>query len=120
MSRARLIPALAVAILLGGCSRGPATTGFGDPERGKVIMGRQACGSCHLIPGLEQSDGLAGPPLDEFGKRGVIAGVLPNTPDNLALWLKSPQTVAPGNAMPDMGLADRDARDVAAFLEGLR
>jgi cytochrome c1 len=35
-------------------------------------------------------------------------------------WIQSPQEIAPGNAMPDMGLSDRDARDITAFLETLR
>lgn len=115
--------ALVVAATLGGCSGGGEARsgrGFGDPDRGKLYVGRQACGSCHLIPGEEQSDGLAGPPLTRFADRAVIAGVLPNTPDNLARWLKSPQSIVPGNAMPDMGLGDQQARDVAAFLETLR
>ncbi len=50
----------------------------------------------------------------------MIAGLIANTPSNLVAWLRSPQTVAPGNAMPDMGLSGRQAGDVAAYLEGLQ
>ena len=46
----------------------------------------------------------------------MIAGVLPNTPENLVHWLRSPQAVVPGNAMPDVGLSDAQARDIAAYL----
>ena len=31
--------------------------------------------------------------------RRLAAGVLPNTPENLARWLREPQAVKPGNLM---------------------
>jgi cytochrome c2 len=37
-------------------------------------------------------------------------------PDNLVKWLRQPQNVVPGNAMPDMGVTPQDARDIAAYL----
>ncbi len=45
-----------------------------------------------------------------------LAGVLPNTPENMARWIREPQTVKPGDAMPDLGVSERDARDMTAFL----
>jgi cytochrome c1 len=96
------------------------TPPVGDAERGSLIFGRQACGTCHTVRGRLQSDGVAGPPLTGFASRSVIAGVLPNTPPNLVRWLKSPQSVTPGNAMPDVGLTEQQARDVAAYLYTLR
>jgi cytochrome c1 len=81
---------------------------------------REACGSCHTVPGLQQADGLAGPPLTGFARRTMIGGMLANTPDNLVGWLRSPQAVVPRNAMPDLRLTDKQARDVAAYLETLR
>jgi cytochrome c1 len=63
---------------------------------------------------------MAGPPLDHFARRAFIAGILPNSPDNLAYWLRFPQKVVPGNAMPDSKLNGSEARDAAAFLESLR
>ena len=50
----------------------------------------------------------------------MIAGMLPNTPDNLVLWLQRPQSVVPGNGMPDMGLSPRQAHDIAAYLYTLQ
>jgi len=35
-------------------------------------------------------------------------------------WLQHPQQIDPKNAMPDMGVTDQDARDLAAFLYTLR
>lgn len=45
-----------------------------------------------------------------------IAGMLHNNPDNLIKWLRNPQSVTPGNAMPDMHVTEQDARDIAAYL----
>ena len=68
------------------------------------------------MPGVPNANGLVGPPLGGFARRTVIAGVLPNTPPNLVLWLRNPQAVTPGNAMPNVGLTDGQARDIAAYL----
>jgi len=46
--------------------------------------------------------------------------MLRNEPRNLVTWLRHPQEVVPGNAMPDMRLDERDARDIAAYLYTLR
>ena len=69
-----------------------------------------------MIPGIDNARGLVGPPLDHMGRRIFIAGLLRNTPDNLVSWLRDPQAVVPGNAMPDMGLSDEQARDITAYL----
>jgi cytochrome c2 len=50
----------------------------------------------------------------------AAAGVLRNTPPNLVRWLRDPQTVVPGNAMPDMHIDKLDARDAAPYLYTLR
>ena len=39
-----------------------------------------------------------------------------NTPDNLVRWISHPQEVDPGNVMPDLGVPDAVARDIAAYL----
>jgi cytochrome c len=101
----------------GGSPPGPRWADIGgDPKRGRDLVIRYSCGSCHEIPNLENARGLVGPPLGTVGRRTVIAGVLPNTPDNMARWISHPQSVVPGNAMPDMGLSDPQARDIAAYL----
>jgi cytochrome c1 len=35
-------------------------------------------------------------------------------------WIQHPQEIDPKNAMPDMGVTDRDAKDIAAYLYTLR
>jgi len=36
------------------------------------------------------------------------------------LWLREPQRVNPDSAMPDLGVSERDARDMAAYLATLQ
>lgn len=78
------------------------------------------CGSCHRIPGVARAEGRVGPPLDGLADRIYLAGELTNTPDNLIRWLRSPQEVSPGTAMPDVGLTEEEARHIAAYLLTLR
>lgn len=90
-----------------------------DVERGRQLVGRYGCTACHVVPGVpggDASHGTIGPPLASWAGRTLIAGLLPNTPDQLALWLRAPQTIKPGDAMPDLGVGEREARDMAAFL----
>lgn len=92
----------------------------GNPKEGAVVITRMGCGSCHVIPGIAGADGKVGPSLEDFGQHTVVAGMLPNTPDNVARWVQHPQAIVPDNAMPDMGLSGKQARDVAAYLQTLR
>ncbi|KRB86570.1 hypothetical protein ASE00_07730 [Sphingomonas sp. Root710] len=84
------------------------------------MIAREACGSCHLIPGIEGADGMAGPSLAHFASRQMIVGVLANSPGNLEHYLKSPASIVTTNAMPDQHLTDEQARNIAAYLYTLR
>ena len=92
----------------------------GDVERGKLALSQYACQACHTIPGITSSSPNVGPPLQGLASRSLIAGKLANTPDNLVLWVRDPKAVKPLTAMPDMGVSERDARDMAAYLATLR
>jgi cytochrome c1 len=35
-------------------------------------------------------------------------------------WLRFPQRIVPGNAMPDLAISETDARQLTAYLETLR
>ena len=108
---------LASAGCSGGQSPGPYTVSAGgNSVQGKAVIESKGCGACHVIPGISQARGLVGPPLYFFSRRTMIAGELPNTPENLVRWIKDPKQVEPGTAMPDLGLTDQQARDVAAYL----
>lgn len=118
---------LAVAALLGltGCTGDSITSAYtvetgGDAHRGVDVITRYRCGACHYIPGIRNARGMVGPPLMFFGQRTFIAGEVPNSPENLVRWIRSPKSIEPGTAMPELGLSDQDARDVAAYLYTLR
>jgi cytochrome c len=130
--RAWLLPLLAcfvlltLAGLLAGCTpqrragaAGPVVPG-GNPDRGWQAIQDYGCITCHTIPGVPRADALVGPPLTHWADRSYIAGRLTNSPENLILWIQFPQSVDPGNAMPDMGVTDQDAHDIAAYLYTLR
>jgi len=116
------IAAILFAAATAACERPVAAPRDADDpaKRGAALITQAGCGLCHRIPHIKDATGNIGPPLNGIAGRVFIAGVLNNTPENMVLWLRSPQQVVPGNAMPDMGLDERQARDIAAYLETLR
>jgi cytochrome c1 len=55
-----------------------------------------------------------------MARRSFIGGELANTPANMVRWIEDPQTVEPNTAMPNLGLGEQSARDIAAYLYTLR
>jgi len=88
----------------------------GDVERGKRVLFQYACNACHTIPGVTSSSPQVGPPLQGIAGRTLIGGVLANTPENMVRWLRETQQVKPMTAMPQLEVAEQDARDIAAYL----
>ncbi len=88
----------------------------GDAERGRLLIQRYECGACHTIEGVRGANGIVGPPLTDFAQRVVLAGILPNAPRTLVPWLMNPPAIAPNTAMPDLGIGEREARDIATYL----
>jgi len=92
----------------------------GDAQRGRSAIEAYGCGACHSIPGIRAANGMVGPPLDHWSQRRIIAGQVPNDPERLITWITVPQSIEPGTAMPNMGVTDGQARDIAAYLYTLR
>ncbi len=92
----------------------------GDPHRGQSAISRYGCSTCHTIPGVRGATALVGPPLDRIASRSYIAGVLPNTPDNMIRWIENPPGVDKMTAMPNLGVTEGDARDIASYLYTLK
>jgi cytochrome c len=92
-----------------------ALTG-GDPARAPALFRRYGCSGCHTIPGIPGADGQIGAPLTGLSKRVYIAGVLENRSDNLVAWIVSPQSFSPQTAMPNTGISEQEAKNLAAYL----
>ena len=92
----------------------------GDPEVGRALTKGFGCGSCHAIPGVRGATAVVGPPLKGVASRAYIAGVLPNTPENMQRWILDPQRVDSLTAMPKVGLNPAQAKHVAAYLYTLQ
>ena len=104
-----------------GCARNPTVAAAEELTGGRATEGRHliysyGCGSCHIIPGVNEATGTVGPPLRGFADRNYIAGLLVNTPPNLFRWIKEPQKVDPRTAMPSLGVTENQAHDMGAYL----
>jgi cytochrome c oxidase subunit II len=81
---------------------------------------RGSCADCHSIRGTS-AHGDVGPDLTHVASRlALAAGTIPNTPGNLARWIREPQHVKPGALMPDLHLSDADWVALSAYLRTLR
>jgi cytochrome c len=84
--------------------------------RGKQAVAAMGCGACHTISGVRDAHGEVGPPLTGVARRSIIAGEVANTPENMIRWIQDPQAIEPNTAMPNLGVNEQSARDIAAYL----
>jgi cytochrome c oxidase subunit 2 len=86
---------------------------------GARIFADSPCTTCHMIQGV--SKGYIGPDLTHFGSRTTLAaGVLKNTPDNVARWIANPTDIKPGANMPALLLPGPKMDALVAYLESLK
>ena len=112
---------LGLALLLAACSARRGTSGSDlVSARGEKEVFRLGCGSCHTIPGVTGAHGKVGPSLEGFAGHNYVAGDLPNQPQNLEHWIQHPHAIHPDTVMPEMGVTDTEARDIATFLYSLK
>jgi cytochrome c oxidase subunit II len=89
-------------------------------SQGQRIFETTACINCHTVSGTV-ANGRFGPDLTHLMSRDTIAaGAAPNTPENLRLWIRNPNTVKPGSLMPAMELNEQELDALTAYLETLR
>ena len=88
----------------------------GDARLGRQAIESWGCGACHTIPGIPGAYGKVGPALEQMAEQTFIAGILPNTPENMVRWIMDPQGIQPGNGMPNTGVTEPMARNMAAYL----
>ena len=124
-SRLLLVVLLACGLLASACTPSQSVreaemiTG-GNVARGIPAIGKYGCAACHTIPRIEAATGTVGPPLTQVAVRQYLGGHLNNNPVNMIRWIQHPQLIDPMNAMPEMGVTDQEARDIAAYLYTLR
>lgn len=114
---------MAAVLLLASCRESGVVAQHrvpgGDAERGARALVRYGCGGCHTIPGVAGAEGAVGPPLTRFAERTYVAGRLRNEPEGLMKWIRDPIAIDSATAMPDLGVSESEARDIAAYLYGL-
>lgn len=131
VSRKRLLGAVVTALAafamvgVAGCDRtntyaDAAALTHGDPAHGRDLIRTYGCGSCHAIPGIKGANATVGTPLAGIASRSFIGGVLTNEPNNMVRWLQDPPAVDSNTAMPNVGLSEAQARDIAAYLYTLK
>jgi cytochrome c oxidase subunit 2 len=87
--------------------------------QGLAAYRTRGCVACHAIDGI--SAGVLGPDLNHFGNRSTVAGgILDNTAENLADWLRDPPGVKPGSLMPNFQLSEDDITALVTYLQSLR
>jgi cytochrome c oxidase subunit 2 len=90
-------------------------------QRGKQVFQASSCAMCHGITGIDFAGAQRGPDLTHVASRQTIAaGTLKNTPQELAGWIRDPQTHKPGTAMPATPLSQEDLEAIVAYLGGLK
>jgi cytochrome c2 len=123
-ARRVLVVLLACGVIASACDssaiREAETVTGGAVRRGPAAIGKYGCAACHTIPHIDGATATVGPPLDRIAVRQYLGGHLLNTPDNMIKWIQHPQAIDPKNVMPELGVTEQDAKDVAAFLYTLR
>ena len=121
MKTFRIAMVLAAGALLVSCKPSAETklwasgaTG-GNPDKGRSAIKRYGCIACHTIQGIS-SGATVGPPLTRMASRSYLAGNMQNSAANLVHFIQHPRQVHNDTAMPEMGVTESDARDIAAYL----
>lgn len=111
-------------LTLAACTHGEADaralTNGGDAARGQELIRSYGCGSCHTIPRVPGAESSVGPSLAGEAARAYIAGVTPNTPENMIRWIMNPPSIDDKTAMPNLHVNATDARDIAAYIYTLQ
>jgi cytochrome c len=120
-----LLVMIVMAVVFAACEddavikRASELTG-GNPARGRAKIEYYGCGACHTIPGVNGAHALVGPELTHFASRVYVAGVLPNSPQNVIRWIQNPKQVDSLTAMPNLNVSEEDARDITSYLYTLK
>src|SRR5688572_25162915 len=125
IARPRLKVLMLIALTgLPACSEPPEQSSRlaiagGEPDQGHALIQAYGCGTCHTIEDVRGARGKVGPRLENYAQQHLLAGFLPNTPQNLIGWLMDPVALKPTTGMPSQGVTEAEARHIAAYLYSL-
>ena len=89
-------------------------------KRGKEVFLSMPCANCHTIGGTP-AGGHVAPSLTHIGSQATLAAAsVPNNTGYLTAWIVDPQSIKPGNHMPQNILAPQDLRALVHYLQGLK
>jgi cytochrome c oxidase subunit 2 len=89
-------------------------------RRGRDLFTGAGCAACHTVTGTGAA-GRTGPDLTHVASRPMLgAGASPNTPEDLATWVRDPHSVKEGVAMPAPDRPDDELDALVAYVRGLR
>jgi cytochrome c oxidase subunit 2 len=99
----------------------PAPEPMGDREKhGRDLFTSGTCMMCHAVAGTTANARHA-PDLTHIASRETLAaGTLPNTPQNLASWIRDPSKYKPGVNMPAHRVPAQELDALVAYLETLK
>ncbi len=104
-------------VLLVLSMEGVIGSAIASPEA-KALLQAKACGACHVIPGVEEAYGKAGPSLKGLHERKrLFGGALENNLENLKAWQKNPESIKPGTLMPNTGLTDEEVEILILYFD---
>lgn len=126
-ARVRRVVLVAAVLVVGACTgdrgasdaTGPgvaAGVAVGDADRGRDHFVQYGCGACHQFHEVPTATGRVGPNLEGIADQRIIGGVLANTPEFLAAWIRDPQAYSQDSGMPNVGVTREHSLDIAAFL----
>lgn len=107
----------------GSGAAGGGATVTGDAANGRQLFVSKGCIACHVAQGVPGATGTIGPNLNGIGdpaKRPTLTDGGRNTPEHIREWIQNPQQLKPGTMMPNLGLSDKEASDLTAFLLTLK
>jgi len=82
---------------------------------------QSGCVGCHVVRGVSELPGTIGPDLTHIGSRTTIAsGTLPNTPEDMAAWLRNPPSIKPGSLMPNLNLNEEQIQRLVTYMASLQ
>lgn len=89
-----------------------------ETRAGRELFRTLACAACHTVEGLAAGRFPGAPDLTHLASQPSIVGGLlsPVNEENLFRWIKDPQGVKPGTAMPDLNLDDETVNSIVQFL----